>query len=39
MVKELRKKMTAAAKEMAFEQAAVYRDEIRALEQKELEVR
>jgi excinuclease ABC subunit B len=39
MVKELHKKMTAAAKEMAFEQAAVYRDEIRALEQKELELR
>ena len=39
MVKELHKKMTAAAKKMAFEQAAVYRDEIRALEQKELELR
>ncbi len=39
MVKELHKKMTAAAKKMAFEEAAVYRDEIRALEQKELELR
>jgi excinuclease ABC subunit B len=39
MVKELHQKMTAAAKKMAFEEAAVYRDEIRALEQKELELR
>jgi excinuclease ABC subunit B len=39
MVKELHKKMTAAAKKMAFEEAAVYRDEIRSLEQKELELR
>jgi len=39
MVKELHNKMTAAAEKMAFEEAAVYRDEIRALEQKELELR
>jgi excinuclease ABC subunit B len=39
LVKELHKKMTAAAKKMAFEEAAVYRDEIRTLEQKELELR
>jgi excinuclease ABC subunit B len=39
MVKELHQKMTAAAKKMAFEEAAVYRDEIRSLEQKELELR
>jgi excinuclease ABC subunit B len=39
MVKDLHKKMMAAAKEMAFEEAAHYRDEIQGLKQKELELR
>jgi len=38
-IKELHKKMMAAAKEMEFEEAARLRDRIRALEQKELEAR
>ena len=38
-IKELHKKMMDAAKKMEFEEAARLRDEIKALEQKELEAR
>jgi excinuclease ABC subunit B len=39
MVRDLEKKMRRAAKQLEFEEAARFRDEIRALEQKELDVR
>jgi excinuclease ABC subunit B len=39
MVRDLEKKMKRAAKQLEFEEAARFRDEIRALEQKELDVR
>ncbi len=39
MVRDLEKKMKRAAKHLEFEEAARFRDEIRALEQKELDVR
>ena len=39
MVKDLHKKMLEAAKELEFEDAARYRDEIKSLEQKELAIR
>ncbi len=39
MIEDLHQKMITAAKELEFEEAAVYRDEIKALEQKELELR
>jgi excinuclease ABC subunit B len=39
MVKDLEKKMKRAAKQLEFEEAARFRDEIRALEQKDLDVR
>jgi excinuclease ABC subunit B len=38
MVQDLEKKMKQAAKKLEFEEAALLRDEIRALEQKELEI-
>jgi excinuclease ABC subunit B len=38
MVQDLEKKMKKAAKKLEFEEAALLRDEIRALEQKELEI-
>jgi len=38
MVKDLEKKMKQAARKLEFEEAALLRDEIRALEQKELEI-
>jgi excinuclease ABC subunit B len=38
MIQDLEKKMKQAAKKLEFEEAAVLRDEIRALEQKELEM-
>ena len=38
MIRDLEKKMKEAAKGLEFEQAALLRDEIRALEQKELDV-
>ena len=38
MVQDLEKKMKQAAKKLEFEEAALLRDEIRALEQKELEM-
>jgi excinuclease ABC subunit B len=39
MVRDLEKKMKRAAKQLEFEEAARFRDEIRVLEQKELDVR
>jgi excinuclease ABC subunit B len=39
MVRDLEKKMKRAAKQLEFEEAARFRDEIRELEQKELDVR
>jgi excinuclease ABC subunit B len=39
MVKDLEKKMKQAARKLEFEEAALLRDEIRALEQKELEMK
>jgi len=39
MVRDLEKKMKRAAKQLEFEEAARFRDEIRSLEQKELDVR
>jgi len=39
MIRDLEKKMRDAAKKLEFEEAALLRDEIRALEQKELDVR
>jgi excinuclease ABC subunit B len=39
MVTDLEKKMKRAAKQLEFEEAARFRDEIRALEQRELDVR
>ncbi len=39
MVKDLEKKMMQAARKLEFEEAALLRDEIRALEQKELEIK
>ena len=39
MIRDLEQKMKEAAKGLEFEQAALLRDEIRALEQKELDVR
>ena len=39
MVRDLEKKMERAAKQLEFEEAARFRDEIRVLEQKELDVR
>ncbi len=39
MVRDLEKKMKRAARQLEFEEAARFRDEIRALEQKELDVR
>jgi excinuclease ABC subunit B len=39
MVRDLEKKMKRAAKQLEFEEAGRFRDEIRALEQKELDVR
>ena len=38
MVEDLEKKMKQAAKKLEFEEAALLRDEIRALEEKELEM-
>ena len=39
MVKDLEKRMKQAAGKLEFEEAALLRDEIRALEQKELEMK
>jgi excinuclease ABC subunit B len=39
VVRDLEKKMKRAARQLKFEEAARFRDEIRALEQKELDVR
>ncbi len=39
MVKDLEKKMKQAARKLEFEEAALLRDEIRALEQKEMDIR
>jgi excinuclease ABC subunit B len=39
MIQDLHKKMMAAAKDLEFEEAARYRDEIMVLEKKELEIR
>jgi excinuclease ABC subunit B len=39
MVKDLEKRMKQAARKLEFEEAALLRDEIRALEQQELEMK
>ena len=39
MVRDLEKRMKSAAKKLEFEEAAHFRDQIRALEQNELDVR
>jgi excinuclease ABC subunit B len=39
MIRDLQKKMKDAARKMEFEEAALFRDEIKALEQRELDLR